>query len=163
MKLFTQLLATLIGLTFALRAGASESFVTSIKLNSLSDLEVREHDDRRLRVTIKIIREEALQDLVTIENAMVGAEHIVRGNFCTQCENGNAIFIRVPDRSSTYGATTGVIAWEDGWGTWRMQVLPFSVAAVEDVDNDGVLEIFDQYKYAERIYYRFENGLLQRK
>lgn len=163
MKIFTRWFVALVVLLSALQAAAAKPFVSRIQLGQSSALVIRAHDDRRLAVTLEIVREGAPQDRVTIANAMVDAAHIVRGHFCAACEDGDAIFIRVPDRSSTYGATTGVLAWQDGWGTWRLQVLPFSVADVEDVDNDGVLEIFDRYRHAERIYYRFENGLLQRK
>lgn len=131
---------------------AKEEAQKTILLNGQFYLKVVEQPD--LSTVVSITSDERTYHMATVENAAVSQVKKVR--FCRSCPE--SCFIALYDRSSTYGATTGIIAWQGREGGWYLQVLPFSIAGIEDKDNDGVFELVD--RYSEKMKYKFRYGLV---
>ena len=89
---------------------------------------------------------------VELGNAVVGPKSIQWVTLCSGCDP--SVFVAVYDASSTYGATTGILAW----GSWTLTVLPMGVAGVEDVDGDGIDELTENFPEVKP--FTFDNGML---
>ncbi|MCP3875393.1 MAG: hypothetical protein GY699_19845 [Desulfobacteraceae bacterium] len=133
----------------------------TFQLNYSFSLKVMEQED--LSAIVEISSDEQAYHIVTIENAAIG--EVKKVKLCKSCKD--SFFIALYDRSSTYGSTTGIVAWQNGWDNWYLMVLPFSVAGIEDEDNDGVFELVDQYSektenkfYPVKMKYMFRDGLI---
>ena len=84
-------------------------------------------------VTAVILSGEDVQEAVTIGNASLG--DVVKGKFCVDCPP--AYFIPAHDRTSTYGATTGIVVYPTGpW--WEISILPLPVAGISSPDAAGI-------------------------
>lgn len=140
---------------YSIHVNGAELFSYSMKMDNLNTLLIHEKDDQS--VSIKIVSNDHLQDMVTVHNAMVTTSAIKKVIFCEDCET--AILIKVGDRSSTFGKVTGIIVWDDGWG-WRLQVLPLTIPEIEDSNKDGFFEIIDRYTATS---YTFRDGKLCEK
>ena len=158
MKMFTIFLLMLF---FASTSHSTEWPEKTFRLNSRLLLKVMEQED--LSAVAEITYDGRAYHIATIENAAISEVRKVR--LCSDCKEN--YFISLYDRSSTYGATTGIVAWQNEWGNWRLQVLPFSVAGIEDENKDGVFELVDfhsgktENKFCPaKIKYKFRNGLV---
>lgn len=149
----------------ALIAGASIAvaearFAKSFDLGERTTLRIGDGADRTLTVTL--LTEGRVSEAYTLGNAITDAASIKQVKLCAECEK--AYYIPAFDRSSTFGATTGILVWKDSW--WRLSVLPFSSAKVEDSDGDGVSEIVD-YEVGggqeRKTIYNFDYGLLVKR
>ncbi len=148
-------------LFIAVAADSTELTEEIFQLNHCFSLKVMEQED--LSAVVEINSDEQAYHIVTIENA--GISEVKKVKLCKSCKE--SYFIALYDRSSTYGSTTGIVAWQNGWDNWFLMVLPFSVAGIEDENNDGVFELVDQYSektenkfYPVKMKYRFMDGLI---
>ncbi len=113
---------------------------------------------------IAISENNRAHQLASVKNAATSQSSVKVIKFCHDCED--SYFIPAWDLGSTYGATTGIIAWQDDNYSWWLIVLPFSVADIEDFDNDGVYELVDQYAEGSAKFkpvkksYQFSKGLI---
>ncbi len=117
-------------------------------------------DDAARTVTVMLANDGALQESVTLGNAEVKPDAVKTYKFCSTCTP--AYFVPVSDRTSTYGATTGIVIWHGGW--WTLAVLPLSVAGVAGPDKHGVYWLTDTTELNGRVTvdrYWFDDGLLK--
>jgi hypothetical protein len=107
-------------------------------------------------VTAIILDARDVQEAVTIGNASLG--DVVRGKFCIDCLP--AYFIPTHDRTSTYGATTGIVVYPLG-PYWEMSILPLPVAGVSDPDANGISWLKDTDPNDGTVTrYSFKDGFL---
>ena len=148
-------------LFIAVSAYSMEPAEKTFQLSYSCQLKVMEQLD--LSTVVEINVDEQAYHIVTIENAAIS--EIKKTRLCETCKE--SYFISLYDRSSTYGSTTGIVAWQNGWDNWYLRVLPFILALIEDENNDGVFELVDQYSektenkfYPVKMKYRFRDGLI---
>lgn len=150
-------IALIAGVSLAL---AETRFSKELDLGEGTMLRIGDSADRALTVTL--LTEGRVSEAYTLGNAITDAASIKQVKLCAECEK--AYYIPAFDRSSTFGATTGILVWKDSW--WRLSVLPFSTAKVEDSDGDGVSEIVD-YEIGggqeRKTIYTFDYGLLVKR
>ena len=92
-------------------------------------------------VTVSLLYENALDISVSIGNALFIAEDVVTTKLCAACSP--VVFIPAPDDSSTYGASTGIVAWSDG-GHWQLSILPLQSPFLTGPDAAGVSTLKDR-------------------
>ncbi len=155
----------MIAFAFALIAGVSVAvaesrFAKNLDLGEGTTLRVGDSADRTLTVTL--LTDGQISEAYTLANAMTDDASIIQVKLCADCQN--AYYIPAFDRTSTYGATTGIVVWKDSW--WRLSVLPFSTAQIEDIDGDGISEIVDYERgggQGAKTIYSFDYGLLVKR
>jgi hypothetical protein len=142
-------------------ANSTELTKNTFQLNHSFLLKVIELKD--LSTIVEINSDEQAYHIVTIENAAIS--EVKKVKLCGTCME--SYFIALYDRSSTYGSTIGIVAWQNGWNNWYLMVLPFSVAGIEDENNDGVFELVDWYSEKTenkfnpvKMKYMFRDGLV---
>ena len=153
MKLFA------LGVGIALLAGGPAVALDPIDLGDRSTLTVSS-DEATRSVTVTLANDAELQESVTLGNADVKPDQIKTYKFCSSCSP--AYFVPVFDRTSTYGATTGIIVWQGGW--WSLTVLPLSVAGVAGPDKHGAYWLTDTSKlngHTRVDRYLFVDGFLK--
>ncbi len=154
-------IAFALALTVVVSAAAAETrFSKNFDLGEGTTLRVGDSADRTLTVTL--LTDGQINEAYTLANAMTDDASIIQVKLCADCQN--AYYIPAFDRSSTYGATTGIVVWKDSW--WRLSVLPFSTAQIEDTDGDGVSEIVDYERgggQGPKTVYNFDYGLLVKR
>ncbi|MCP4382822.1 MAG: hypothetical protein GY798_15615 [Hyphomicrobiales bacterium] len=91
-------------------------------------------DEAAVTLTVTLTYNDRMTTALTIANASFTPQDVKPVILCRQCEP--TYFIAAWDRSSTYGATTGLVLWKRGW--WNIAVLPMSVAGIEGPDKNGV-------------------------
>jgi|GEM_PF-4779595 len=105
--------------------------------------------------TVALSQQGQLQEAVSIGNSLFDARDIRHERFCKGCEK--AYLIPVPDASSTYGATSYVVAYSDG-DNWILAKLPMDRVEVVKASAKA-----DHYLLqAEGQRYTFEQGMLLR-
>lgn len=150
-------LALIIGASVAV---AETRFSKSLDLGEGTALSISDNADRTLTVTL--LTDGRISEAYTLGNAITDEASIIQVKLCADCHN--AYYIPAFDRSSTYGATTGIVVWKDSW--WRLSVLPFSTAQIEDTDGDGISEIVDYERgggQGPKTVYSFDYGLLVKR
>lgn len=98
------------------------------------------YDAEQLSVTVSLRWADQLALAVTLGNANVAHEGTKLVRLCKGCER--VLFIPAYDLSSTYGATTGILAWSSG-DSWSLSILPMVRPNVVDEDRDGIFELVD--------------------
>lgn len=68
-----------------------------------------------------------------------------------------AYLVELYDKSSTYGAMTSVIVYENPW--WEIAIIPDDQAYVKDLDGDGAYEIITR----DNKILQFEAGMFKEK
>ena len=121
-------------LAFALPVHAEE---TTVSLGSDYELQVRT-DEVAGTLTAVVSYGGDLVQSVTIGNASYNPDEIAAVVLCEGCDQ--SYYIGAWDRSSTYGATTGLVVWSDG-GWWRISILPLSVAGIDGPGPQGVFTL----------------------
>jgi len=114
--------------------------------------------------TLSLYQGKSLIQAVTIGNAVVDPAAVVAREFCSGCPL--AYFVPARDRTSTYGAVTGVMAYKLGaW--WSFSILPLAVAGVAGPDSTGVFWLTDttktDRKTAVRNYAFGSDGILRKR
>jgi hypothetical protein len=112
-------------------------------------------------VTIALYYDDDFYRSVTLGNADIAYEDVAFATLCADCEE--LLFIPAYDRSSNYGATTGIIAWQDN-GYWELTILPLVRPYLDDEDGDGISVLTDSLptKPPTDEQYDFHEGLLSR-
>jgi hypothetical protein len=128
----------------------------TIPLSDNCVLKINESPNQSL--TIGLYQYGNLTKSISIGNANTKDELIVPTRF--DSKGGKYYFITAYDRSSTYGAQTNIVLWENG-ATWEMISAPFIRGFLEDRDKDGVFEIVERYP-KDRVF-AFDNGLFVEK
>ncbi len=119
---------------------------------------------RNYELSISISENGKTHQLISVDKAIMSQSSVKAIKLCHDFEE--VYFIPASDQSSTYGATTGIIAWQDDNFSWWLTVLPFSVADVEDSDNDGIYELVDRYAEGSEKFkpvkksYQFKKGII---
>ena len=115
-------------------------------------------DESAGTLSVVITASENLTQAITIGNATFDPADVRKVILCAGCEE--TYFISAHDRSSTYGATTGLVLWPSGccgmW--WSISILPLEVAGVSMPDASGVTMIIDA-QYPEKRF-DFREGFL---
>ncbi|MBN1115309.1 MAG: hypothetical protein JXA66_08205 [Oligoflexia bacterium] len=93
-----------------------------------------------------------------VKNASVNDELIKKISLTGK--NSEDYFITAYDKTSTFGAQTNIVVYENGT-SWSVIKAPFKRGLAEDRNNDGVYEVVDYYP-VEKIYL-FENGVFREK
>lgn len=158
-------IAFIIAMSLAIIAGttsamAEQQFVKVIDLGEGERLHISDSEDGLL--TVAVTNDGNVIESYSLANAFTDEASIKRQKFCAECET--SYFIPAYDRSSTYGATTGIVVWNNPW--WRLSILPLSRADAEDSDGDGVSEIVDYTvvdQQERKTIYRFDNGILVKR
>ncbi len=91
---------------------------------------------------------------ITVENANI-AKELIEEVVLVKGEE-KLYFLTAFDRSSTYGAQTSILLWQNK-GRWQMTEAPYVRAVVEDLDGDGIFEIVETY--LKKKSYSFSKGL----
>lgn len=128
--------------------------VRQIRLDEQTSLVVR-HKKESHAVVVELVYGDEIVQSYAISNGMAGKD-LIQAVHLDPSSADKEYLIRIPDRSSTYGAETGVIVYRLGW--WAFLLIPDDQFRVEDVDGDGVAEII-----CERIQnktFRFVHGVL---
>ncbi len=152
-----------VSLLFVAGAGfalAEMAFEKVIDLGEGEQLRISDNADSVL--TLTLTSDGQLSESYSLANASTDEDSITQHKFCAECEP--AFFVPAYDRSSTYGATTGIVVWNNPW--WRLSILPLSRADAEDSDGDGVSEIVDYTvvdQQERKTIYRFDNGFLVKR
>jgi hypothetical protein len=80
---------------------------------------------------------------VTIGNAAFDPSAVRKVVLCAACDS--TYFIAAADRSSNYGAITGLVLWPSGccglW--WSIAILPLEVAQISEPNAAGVTSLLD--------------------
>lgn len=136
------------------QACSSGNVIQQIRLDELNSLVVR-HKNESHAVVVELVYGDEIVQSYTVSNGMAETDLIQAVHLDTSSADKEYL-IRIPDRSSTYGAETGVIVYHLGW--WAFLLIPDDQFRVEDIDGDGVAEII-----CERIQkqtFRFVHGVL---
>jgi hypothetical protein len=148
-------------LFMAVAAHSNELAEETFQLNSSDSLKVIEQENLSTSVEINVYKQ--VYKLVTIENAAISKVQKIK--LCEGCKE--SYFISLYDRSSTYGSTTGIVAWQNRSGNWSLMTLPFRVAGVVDDNKDGVFKLVDWYSEKTenkfnpvKMKYTFKDGLI---
>ena len=158
----TNLILTLVAALWLITATGMSMAQTPLKktidLGDDTRLSIVESNDRSL--TVSITSGGQITESYTVGNAAVDAAEITRQKFCKDCVP--AYFIPAYDRTSTYGATTGIVIWNPAW--WRLSILPLTRPMVADKNGDGISEIVDHEVIdgqPKETVYRFDRGFLR--
>ncbi|SDG19031.1 hypothetical protein [Pelagibacterium luteolum] len=147
-----------IALCLGLAASSAVAQETTIELNDGGDTLSIVQDDNQRNVTVALGGNFSDLLKVTVANAAVDPSAVYVGPLCGGCDP--VAFVPAYDRSSTYGAVTGVLAWSYADGAlWRMTVLPLEVPALSDVDGDGFPELVETFN-GDVVPYSFDGGFL---
>lgn len=136
---------------------SARDIIQKVRLDDLNSLVVRREDGDRT-VVVQIVFAERVVKSFRIGNALVARALVEAVNL----DPGNSdpkYLIRIPDRSSTFGAETGIIVYRLQW--WEFLLVPDDRFRAEDVDGDGVVEL-----RCERIQnktYSLVRGVLREK
>lgn len=129
-----------------------------IRLNDHGELVVNELvvvQRRNGMVDVELLYNDTLIKKYTLGNVLYNSVSVRE----VDIDNSNRhkeYLITMPNKSSTYGAETGLIVHWLGW--WRFLVIPDDRFIVKDLDNDGISEI-----HCERLQqkvYAMEKGIL---
>ena len=130
----------------------------TIQLTSKGEVARMSTDEGAETITVTITSSERLSESVTIGNATFDPDKVQKVILCPGCEQ--TYFIAAHDRSSNYGATTGLVLWPSGccgmW--WKISILPLEVAGIEEPDSAGVAMLTDGQSPGAR--FRFREGFL---
>jgi len=133
--------------------------IQEVRLDDLNLLVVRrDGEDHRVAVEIVFADKIGVVKNHTIRNALVEGVSVE----AVQCDPSNddtEYLIRIPDRSSTFGAVTGIIAYRLQW--WEFLIIPDDRFRVQDIDTDGVAELMCD-RIQKRTYSLFR-GVLHEK
>lgn len=157
-NLIVSLVAALSLMTTAGMSMAQTPLKKTIDLGDDTRLSIAEGNDRSL--TVSITSGGQVTESYTVGNAAVDPAEIKRQKFCQDCVP--AYFIPAYDRTSTYGATTGIVVWNPAW--WRLSILPLTRPMAEDKNGDGISEIVDHEVVdgqPRETVYRFDRGFLR--
>jgi hypothetical protein len=118
---------------------AAGETVAVVRLNDLNSLVVRRRDeDRTVVIEIAFTDQRQIVKRYTVGNAWVERDFVQALNL-DPSNNDPEYLIRIPDRSSTFGAETGIIVYRLQW--WEFLLIPDDRFTAEDTDGDGIAEI----------------------
>jgi hypothetical protein len=138
---------------------AAGETVAVVRLNDLNSLVVRRRDeDRTVVVEIAFADQRHIVKRHTVGNAWVERGFIQTLNLGRSNDDPEYL-VRVPDRSSTFGAETGIIVYRLQW--WEFLLIPDDRFTAEDIDGDGVVEI--KCERIQKKVYSLARGVLHEK
>jgi hypothetical protein len=134
---------------------------TKYELNDEYRLETS-FDPETSVATVTLFYRDKLSSSVSIGWANIAYDSVAFAKMCADCEP--VLFVPAYDLSSTYGATTGIIAWQRN-DDWSLSILPLSRPFLEDEDGDGIFALMDSLptkpEPTEELY-DFREGLISR-
>ncbi len=146
-------------------SGASAAPIKTVKLDADYEVVITT-DDSLGTATVTLSQYGKLLDQLTVGNAAVESGDIRWAKLCKTC--GRSLYIPLYDRSSTYGATTGVVVW--GGGNWWLSILPLMVPQLAKTSTPGVFDVIETLppgatsdKKPAPVHYTFDSGFLTRK
>ena len=135
-----------------------ENKLYSKKIKLSTDYILTVHENQDGSITLDLSQYYLIKS-IKIGNAAIKNELIKKVNL--DRDNKDEYFITVYDRSSTYGAQTNIILWDEGAG-WDMLCAPFKRGFIEDENKDGIYEIVDKSEvvdgYPVKKIYHFHKG-----
>lgn len=137
---------------------------TSIALDDELTLFVRTPEAGK--VVAEIYRGDVFMQGLMFGNALFDDGDLKRVRLCPGC--GEVVFLAISDRSSTYGAVSGVIVWRDerSFPRWEMTELPLMRPYVTEPDAKGLSRLMDDAMDSAKrpltVEYRFRDGSLER-
>lgn len=148
---------TIGGIALTAAPGRADAEAMTIQLNERHTATIATDEDAGT-LTATIFSGGELSTSVTLGNASFHPHSVKQVVLCRGCDP--SYFIPAWDRSSTYGATTGLVLWGRGW--WTISILPLSVAGIEDPDGDGVTMLRDFFRNYdnEPVRFTFKRGRL---
>lgn len=130
------------------------------KLDDTSSLTTSFDEDARA-VTVSVLYADQRTIAITLDNANIAHADVQSVVLCQGCDP--VLFIPAYDLSSTYGAVTGLVAWQEQ-GYWSLSILPLARPYLEDADGDGVFSLMDSVPSKPPVTqgYDFKDGLISR-
>jgi hypothetical protein len=140
-------------------ASAAGEIIEEVRLDASSFLVVRRRDDdRTVSVEIAFTDRRHIVKRYTVGNGWFEKGFMTAVNL-DPSSNDPEYLVRVPDRTSTYGAEFGIIVYRLRW--WEFLLIPDDRFSVEDIDGDGLLEVTCQ-RIQTKSYSLFQ-GVLHEK
>jgi hypothetical protein len=108
-----------------------------IRLDDANRLVLREKNKGSMAVVEIVFGQRVVQSYeignALVEKVSINAVHLDPGHAQTE------YLVRIPDRSSTFGAEKGIIVYRLQW--WEFLLVPDDRFQVEDIDGDGFAEL----------------------
>ncbi len=128
-----------------------------IRLDDTNRLVLREKNKWRMAVVEIVFGERVVQSYeianALMEKVSINAVHLDSGRAETE------YLVRIPDRSSTFGAEKGIIVYRLQW--WEFLLVPDDRFRLEDVDGDGIAEL--RCDRIQNKTYSLAHGILREK
>lgn len=117
-------------------------------------------DDDAGTLRVELLHGAQMVQAVEVGNAAIEPRPINAVQLCPDCEP--VVLVRAYDRSSTYAAETGVLAWRNGY-YWSLALLPFEHAELRDEDGNGLFELVNAQPEDRGgvKHYDFRSGMLR--